>query len=326
MADWGALGGDGDPWRSRPPIAIGLLMGLCLPWGGFKAAEGPTIRVLTCNVKGHCRDNAVLNALIRETAPDLVALQGCWGAVKVNWPTGWQVCQQGEVLVASRYPLRDVQSAVGDNDQGHRPRGDLLHRVVEAPSGDFHFVAVHLPSISEGISKVLDRSTLIRPSRSNAMAADIARRRRASEEASRWIGPFSGTVIVAGDLNMPTDSTIYRACWAQLSNAFSRCGFGFGYTEWPTIRGWRFGIRIDHVLSGPAWRPRRCWVGPDVGSDHLPLIADLVWTGPPREWHSALAGQPCGKRGADCAQQATGRSDQMVTFTKAVVMGRGRQH
>ena len=30
-------------------------------------------------------------------------------------------------------------------------------------------------------------------------------------------------------------------------------------------------------------RPRRCWVGPDVGSDHLPLIADLVWTGPPPE-------------------------------------------
>ena len=36
-----------------------------------------------------------------------------------------------------------------------------------------------------------------------------------------------------------------------------------------------FGVRIDHVLTGDGWRCRRCWVGPDVGSDHLPLLADL---------------------------------------------------
>ena len=264
-------------------VAIGPLMGLCLPWGRCGSVAGPSLRVLTCNVKGHCRDNAVLNVLIRETAPDLVALQGCWHSVKVNWPTGWQVRQEGEVLVASRYPLRDAEPAPFVKDHGRRSRTDLMHCVVEAPFAEFHFAALHLPSIHEGISEVLDRSTLIRPSRSNSMAVSIAVRRRASEDVSRWISGFSEAVIVAGDLNMPTDSTIYRACWDQLSNAFSNSGFGFGYTEWPTIRDWRFGIRIDHVLSGPAWRPRRCWVGPDVGSDHLPLIADLVWTGPARE-------------------------------------------
>ena len=35
--------------------------------------------------------------------------------------------------------------------------------------------------------------------------------------------------------------------------------------------------RIDHILVGPGWRPHRCWVGPALRSDHLPLIADLRW-------------------------------------------------
>jgi vancomycin resistance protein VanJ len=93
---------------------------------------------------------------------------------------------------------------------------------------------------------------------------------------SGWIGGLSEGVVVAGDFNMPTDSAIYRECWSNLSNAFSKSGFGFGYTEWPTVGGWRFGIRIDHILTGPRWRPQRCWVGPDVGSDHLPLLADVL--------------------------------------------------
>jgi endonuclease/exonuclease/phosphatase (EEP) superfamily protein YafD len=39
-------------------------------------------------------------------------------------------------------------------------------------------------------------------------------------------------------------------------------------------------VRIDHILAGPGWQAERCWVGPDVGSPHRPVIADLIWTGP----------------------------------------------
>ena len=83
-------------------------------------------------------------------------------------------------------------------------------------------------------------------------------------------------LIVVGDFNTPPDSAIYRSFWSEYGNAFTRAGIGFGYTEWPEVRKVPFGIRIDHVLMTPTWRPRRCWVGPDVGSDHLPVIADLV--------------------------------------------------
>ena len=74
---------------------------------------------------------------------------------------------------------------------------------------------------------------------------------------------------------MPVDSTIYRRDWSNYRDAFSDAGLGYGYTEWPQKSGRLVGVRIDHVLTGPGWRCRRCWVEPDVGSDHLPLLADL---------------------------------------------------
>jgi endonuclease/exonuclease/phosphatase (EEP) superfamily protein YafD len=87
-------------------------------------------------------------------------------------------------------------------------------------------------------------------------------------------------LILAGDFNMPTESAIYRTFWAAYANAFSDAGWGFGYTEWPGMRRLPFGIRIDHILAGPGWHPLRCWVGPNIGSDHLPLIAELAGAGP----------------------------------------------
>ena len=74
---------------------------------------------------------------------------------------------------------------------------------------------------------------------------------------------------------MPPDSVIYRRYWGRYENAFSQTGFGFGKTRWTTMKGITFGIRIDHILSNEHWQPERCWVGPDIGSDHLPMFADL---------------------------------------------------
>jgi endonuclease/exonuclease/phosphatase (EEP) superfamily protein YafD len=44
--------------------------------------------------------------------------------------------------------------------------------------------------------------------------------------------------------------------------------------------GW-IRARIDHVLAGPGWYVRRTEIGYDLGSDHRPLIVDLVL--PPAE-------------------------------------------
>jgi len=70
---------------------------------------------------------------------------------------------------------------------------------------------------------------------------------------------------------MPVESAIYRSYWSDCANSYSEVGHGFGFTR---VLKW-FSVRIDHVLACGGWRPVKAIVGPDLGSDHLPLIVDL---------------------------------------------------
>ena len=122
---------------------------------------------------------------------------------------------------------------------------------------------------------MLDRHTVVNPSQKYILNRELESRRRQAEELAQWMEQFRGPLIIAGDFNMPSDSVIYRSCWGPYTNAFSQAGLGFGRTRWISMRGVTFGVRIDHILTNEHWRPQSCWVGPDVGSDHLPVIADL---------------------------------------------------
>jgi endonuclease/exonuclease/phosphatase (EEP) superfamily protein YafD len=76
---------------------------------------------------------------------------------------------------------------------------------------------------------------------------------------------------VAGDFNTPTRSAVYRESWTDLTNAFSAAGWGLGHTHFSR----RIGVRIDHILASDHWHVTSCEVGPDVGSAHRPVVAEL---------------------------------------------------
>ncbi len=262
------------PLAAAAIVALGPLAGFCIPWARFLPHGPPTLRVLTCNVKGH--GNERLEALIRESNADIIALQGCWNDFQVPWPAGWHVLQRDELLVASPFPLREVTATLHTRTGGDGPSGNLLSCIVSLPRGDLRFATVHLQGPHYGIARVLDRRTGIRPSRSDLMVEEIGLRWQESEEVAAQLAAEGRPEIVAGDLNLPVESPIYHTYWSAWSDAFSAAGWGLGGTEWPrAAAGIRFGVRIDHILSGPRWRPTSCWLGPDVGSDHLPLVADL---------------------------------------------------
>lgn len=78
--------------------------------------------------------------------------------------------------------------------------------------------------------------------------------------------------IVAGDFNAtPWSRALLDPRAANLSRAT-----GLAPT-WPTH--WKVvpGIPIDHVLASGHWRRGASQVGPELGSDHLPVRADLYW-------------------------------------------------
>ncbi|HEV3256658.1 MAG TPA: endonuclease/exonuclease/phosphatase family protein [Gemmataceae bacterium] len=254
-------------------IAVGPWMGFCVPWPGTPAADGrgPAVRVLTCNVDGDALNPAQLADLVAESQPDVVALQEYspkfQTAIFGKGP--WSIRTDGELCVASRFPI--VETKVLQNAAGWRTLG-VRHELL-TPHGSLFFVNLHLETPRKGLEPVL-KSHLHCISE---LEANLAVRRQESEAARRLTDDVDSALLIAGDFNQPTGSAIYRQYWSQFTNAFTSAGFGFGYTKY--TEGIWGGIRIDHVLGNPGWRCRRCWVGPDVGSDHRPLLADMEWTG-----------------------------------------------
>lgn len=89
--------------------------------------------------------------------------------------------------------------------------------------------------------------------------------------------PKDTPIIVLGDFNTPTWSPFYKRFVAD-TGLVDASG-----TSWPSVTRFfrRFrdighlGAPIDHILVSPGIEVRSFELGPDIGSDHLPVIADL---------------------------------------------------
>jgi endonuclease/exonuclease/phosphatase (EEP) superfamily protein YafD len=263
-------------------IVVGPIMGLCIPWrtwmGGPSPAEHPTLRVLSYNVKRFSPDPEAYQALLGRLKPDVIAIQehAGWTRLRKQWelPASWHRRQAGEMMVASRHPILRVEVSRCDL-AGGRPVINAMYCVIDTPDGKVGFCCLHLETPRRGLSLILNRGE-IDLGKADAADRQTGLRREESVRLLRWLQRFDEPMIIAGDFNMTADSTIYRRTWSRYRNAFGWAGFGYGYTKQTAIRRRGYGLRIDHILTDENWVPVDCRVGPDLGSDHLPLIADLV--------------------------------------------------
>ena len=87
--------------------------------------------------------------------------------------------------------------------------------------------------------------------------------------------------IVAGDFNTSDQDAMYPALAARMIDSFRERGVGFG-TSWPSPGMLPIPVflpplvRIDYIWHSPGISTRAAWQARTVGSDHLPLVADLV--------------------------------------------------
>jgi vancomycin resistance protein VanJ len=254
-------------------VIAGPIMGLCLPWRLllFPTPSGMRMRVLTCNLHGSASViPGALEAFVLESAVDVVALQECPNAEASSlgtWP-GWHRHATSRHLLASQFPIRRVMD-LGLDSMG--PRGSVTRYDLETPSGLVHFISLHLASPRDGIYETIHQD------RKGAadVSDNIARRWQQSEYIARQIQGRQGSVLLAGDFNTPPESAIFRQVWGDYSDAFTAAGWGWGHT----FAGGRTQVRIDHILAGKGWYCSRCSVGPNVGSPHRPVLADLIWSG-----------------------------------------------
>jgi endonuclease/exonuclease/phosphatase family metal-dependent hydrolase len=257
-------------------------MGLRLHLGKGTFTGGQTLRVLSCNIQTGEFNGLALSAAILEHGVDIVTLQECPRDLKLNLPPGWHIVQDGELAVISKYAIR-TGIPLRDLHPPHLwPRTCLLPCVISVPGGDIALNTVHLPSPRYGLQHVLDRKTGLSLAKTGLLVKESENRMRVSQEVQSVIASQSLPQIIAGDFNMPVESTIYRRFWSNFANAFSKTGNGYGWSEWVSVRGIPVGVRIDHILTGKGLIPLLSEVGPDIGSDHLPVIADIARTTPPR--------------------------------------------
>ena len=91
------------------------------------------------------------------------------------------------------------------------------------------------------------------------------------------IRSLQGPVIIGGDLNAPPSSLVIRHLeQSGLTDAFTEAGWGYGYTYGHSMRLHQSYLRIDHIMLTPDFFVKSARVGGASGSDHRPVIADVI--------------------------------------------------
>jgi endonuclease/exonuclease/phosphatase (EEP) superfamily protein YafD len=253
-------------------IVVGPIMGLCIPWSHWLGAApaGPRLRVLTCNMhyKKHL-DFELLDDLVRTVQPDVVALQE-WQEQNVSGElleSDWHTHRTVRLFLASRHPILRATDLGGHSTSA---AGAVMRYDLDTPAGVVAFFSLHLASPRQGLSEVVRDSDRGAEEIQGGSELRWTQSQRLAGEVAQVRGPL----VLAGDFNTPPPSAIFGDVWGRYIDAFEAAGWGWGYT----FIARRTIVRIDHILTGPGWYCQDCWVGPDIGSPHRPVIADLILT------------------------------------------------
>jgi endonuclease/exonuclease/phosphatase family metal-dependent hydrolase len=150
----------------------------------------------------------------------------------------------------SRHPIRDARF----ESPGDRRRPWLECR-VEIGGRELQVVVVH-PS---------------RPGR-----ADTTERRDRGLLAVVDAVPWTERAVLLGDLNTSSFSPVFEDLLSGAGLADSRARFG-RLPTWPASLPELARIDLDHVLVRPGIGVLERGVGPELGSDHVPATATLVF-------------------------------------------------
>jgi endonuclease/exonuclease/phosphatase (EEP) superfamily protein YafD len=246
-------------------------MGFCIPWERLLSnpVRGQRLRLLTCNLHHAEHSSPRLDELLAQTRPDIVVLQEWRGpnqSTELTKPAWRDFHKTHNQFLASAYALRRA-TRIGKTSS--RENGSVMRYELTTPAGVVTLFSIHLASPREGLTKVVRE-----PGQAPEDVEEGSQLRwQQSENLAREVGQVTGPVLLAGDFNTPPESAMFRRLWANCTDAFGSAGWGWGYT----FQGGHTLVRIDHILAGPGWHCDRCWVGPNVGSPHRPVIADLTW-------------------------------------------------
>ena len=279
------------PWRWRL-LALSALLAVLGPVMGAVVdghPEGGSIplRVMSFNTKSYLATSAPdgfgrIAVEITMHNPDVLVMQDAQSIDDVDVAVGASVRPElkrllggraahvhGELVIASRYPLRDCRSMVLGSG---RASASALRCTLQVQGAEVDVLTTHFLSPRKGLNAT--RSSWL--AGWQAWAANFESRLTQSLALAGHLAARQRPLILAGDLNAPEHSPVLRALLATgLRDAFSAAGQGYGYTVGHSLRPGIGLLRIDHVLTSPEIAIERCEVGSADASEHRPVVADL---------------------------------------------------
>lgn len=259
-------------------LQLGLALSIALYFIGLKqsatapdamAASSVGLRLYALNVGDAVAKWPSVAAEIERLKPDVVALEelnpdmaaGLVETLGERYPhrAVFALGVAGRGLL-SRFPIVESGLVEGDGERG------ILECVLEVEGRRLRVHVVHLSLMSAlwGIQEATSRDLLV----------SVARLKRAAAE--------EGTPgLLVGDFNSTESSGLYRRLLGLgLVDGYRQGGAGFAFSfpvdyRYPYIRV-PMCVRIDHLFLTAGLSVKKAQLGPDAGSDHLPLQAE-VW-------------------------------------------------
>ncbi len=274
LATLGARGVRGRNWAIQGATAlvvVGPLMGLHVPFTRLLDGRpsGTTLRIMTLNRHKFHTDPERLSTLVERERIDIVCFQEAGAGIPLDPVFLWGWEHNADHTLFSRFP---IVAMMEDSSDDYWPEYDfwvVRHRrvIVRLPDGqDVVVASAHMPTPRTAVRFALNGEG------DRASRYSDWRWRQLGELAQVLAKTRDLPTLVGGDLNTPGDSPLIGLLRSDFQLAFNRAGWGYGYTR-PAWLPW---VGIDHVLVSPHFTVTHCWVGPDVGSDHRPMVAEVV--------------------------------------------------
>lgn len=250
--------------------------------GWFRPAidhDAYRLTVVSCNVQSFRPDfPKVINELHR-IDPDVVLFQEAFEGhpLLASFFEGWNVHSVDEYLIASKLPLKFIDTGYVHSFE----RVTVAWYEVETPQGPVALFNIHQTSPRRSLRKLKPWSFVTGAGVEIVNEETTLREVEALKTRQLTLQKAKGQpAIMAGDFNMPNDSSLFQTHWGDLQDAYARASVGYGYTSpchvskslWPENSPW---AQVDHILATHHWQIERCWIGKSDGSDHRLMAAQL---------------------------------------------------
>ncbi len=226
-------------------------------------ASAARLRLLVVNIYLDNPDPAALLALIERESPDVI------GILELTPELGARLTTLDDRYPNSHRAPRDDSFGIG---VWWRGTGGAVEQISSPP---LEFPSVHLRIAFDGSPLHIWLTHPIPPMSAQMYAA---RAEHLRDVATR-IAAEPGAQVLAGDLNASPWSIAYR----ELRTATGMRDAGAGSLPRLTWQGggalgWLLAIPIDHALVTAGLAVSEYRIGPDIGSDHRPVIVSVART------------------------------------------------